>query len=343
MTSRRGRRLGAAAATLAVLTLAVGACSSSGSDDAGGGDGSSSTELSAEAPRAAAPEAASSAQAYLADEAGSADVDSAARSANDSTASEQPAQATRPDGAAVIRNGNVALRSEDVGAAVFGVRKIVVEARGEVSDENTEADQDGAAERSMLTLRVPEATFDDVLADLKALEGTSLVDASSSSKDVTTEVIDVDVRVELQKRSIERISILLDQATSIRDVVSIERELARREADLGSLQQRQTYLADQTSMSTITVSVERPREEAPAVEEEKEKKEETGFVAGLEGGWSAFTTVATGLFTATGAVLPFAVVLLLVGVPAWVLLRRHRPVTAATSPAPAAAGGDPSA
>ncbi|WP_134767232.1 DUF4349 domain-containing protein [Nocardioides sp. 1609] len=337
MTSRRGRRLGAAAATLAILTLAVGACSSSGSDDSGGGGDSSGGEAAAEAPAESAPEA----QQYLADADSGAAADSATRSAAGATSSETPTDVTRPEGAAMIRNGNVALRAEDVGAAVFGVRKIVAGARGEVSDENTEADEDGAAERSMLTLRVPEATFDDVLADLKALEATSLVDASSSSKDVSTEVIDVDVRVELQKRSIERISILLDRATSIRDVVSIERELARREADLGSLQQRQTYLADQTSMSTITVSVERPREKVVEKKEER-KDDETGFVAGLEGGWSAFTTVATGLFTATGAVLPFAAVLLLVGVPAWVLLRRHRPAITPATPA-AAGSGDPSA
>ena len=84
---------------------------------------------------------------------------------------------------------------------------------------------------------------------------------------MTTQVLDIDVRVEAQQRSIDRIQVLFDHATTIKDIVSIEGELSRRQADLASLEAQQNYLADQTSMSTITLAIERtPTETKPEAE-----------------------------------------------------------------------------
>ena len=96
---------------------------------------------------------------------------------------------------------------------------------------------------------------------------------------MTTQVLDIDVRVEAQQRSIDRIQVLFDNATSIKDIVSIEGELSRRQADLASLQAQQRYLADQTSMSTITLAVERTP--AKATKPKPKDDDEAGFLAGL--------------------------------------------------------------
>ena len=146
----------------------------------------------------------------------------------------------------------------------------------------------------------------------------TLENATRTAEDVTSQVIDTDVRIRAQERSLRRIEVLLDSAVSLPDVVRVESELTRRQADLDSLKQQQAYLADQTSMSTITVHVERARTGAPRPADD----EPAGFLTGLEGGWSALTTFARGLATVTGAVLPFAVVLALLALPAWLLLRR---------------------
>ena len=106
-----------------------------------------------------------------------------------------------------------------------------------------------------MVLRIPTADFDDAMSELEKV--AALVSSKRQSADVTTQVLDIDVRVEAQQRSIDRIQVLFDHATSIKDIVSIEGELSRRQADLASLQAQQRYLADQTSMSTITLAVER--------------------------------------------------------------------------------------
>jgi hypothetical protein len=219
----------------------------------------------------------------------------------------------------VISTGNVQLRADDVDEAVFDVRTVVDEYRGTISEDDTQTDKEGHALRSRMVLRIPTADFDDAMAELEQV-GT-LVSSKRQTADVTTEVLDMDVRVEAQQRSIDRIQVLFDNATTIKDVVNIESELSRRQADLASLEAQQRYLADQTSLSTITLSMERTPKAKP---EPKPDTDDAGFLAGLSAGWDALTSFLVALATIAGALLPWLVLGLVLAVPAWPLVRRLR-------------------
>lgn len=301
----RTRRLLAAGATLALVSMGVAGCA--GSDGADQSSGASvASDRGVPAPAAEAPADAAQGESTLA-------------TAPDAVSDEGDLDPVEPrTDRALIRTGDVALRSDDVATARFEVKKVVARHAGEVSQDNTEADEDGEAERALMVLRIPVADFDAAMDDIESVG--DLIDTSTTTDDVTTKVIDTLVRVRLQRRSIDRISQLLDRARSLRDIVSIERELSRREADLGSLEKRQTYLSDQTAMSTITVSLERPPEKK--AEEKKKEKEDPGFVSGLKSGWHALTAVTAGVLAVAGAVLPFAALAVLVGMTLWVVRRR---------------------
>jgi hypothetical protein len=222
---------------------------------------------------------------------------------------------------AVISTGTVTLESKDVEQARFDVQKVVDGHGGEISDEQTATDDEGEIDRSRLVIRVPSGSFGDVMDELGDV--ADLRSAKRTSEDVTTEVIDIGVRVRAQEKSLERIELLLARAQNLRAIIAIESQLTRRQAELDSLKAQQAYLADQTTLSTITVFLEQ-KEKAAKVE----KDEATGFLAGFQSGWDALGSAATVLATGLGAVLPFAVLLLLLGVPTWLLarslLRRRR-------------------
>ncbi|HET6939407.1 MAG TPA: DUF4349 domain-containing protein [Nocardioides sp.] len=219
----------------------------------------------------------------------------------------------------VISTGNVQLRSDDVGQAIFDVRKVVDEYRGTIAEDDTETDDDGAPLRSRMVVRIPTADFDHAMTELEKV--ATLVSSKRQSQDVTTQVLDMDARVESQRRSIDRIQVLFDHATSIKDIVSIESELSRRQADLESLESQQRYLADQTSMSTITLSVEHT---PGTVKPKPEHHDAAGFLAGLSGGWGAMKTFLVGASTVAGALLPWVVLALVLAIPGWPLARRLR-------------------
>ena len=161
--------------------------------------------------------------------------------------------------------------------------------------------------RSRLVVRVPVGDFDATMAELERV--AELASSNRNSEDVTSEVIDTDVRIRAQSQSLQRVEVLLARAESLRDIVAIEAQLTRRQADLDSLKAHQAYLADQTSMSTITVFIERDREG-------RARPSRRGRVPGRAGhGWGGMTTFLTGLATLVGLLLPFAVLALVLGIP----------------------------
>ncbi len=294
----------ALAAGAAVVLVVLSGCSAS---DDGGGDSASSDRGAVSAAEAPAPaegaDAAAGGVAEVASQSGSKD-------ASGGTAVEQQQ---------VISTGNVQLRADDVGQAIFDVRKVVDVHGGTISEDDTETDKEGDAFRSRMVLRIPTAEFDDAMSELEKV--APLVSSKRQSADVTTQVLDIDVRVEAQQRSIDRIQVLFDHATSIKDIVSIEGELSRRQADLASLQAQQRYLADQTSMSTITLAVER----TPKATKPKPKDhDEAGFLSGLSDGWGALKTFLVASSTVAGALLPWLVLMLVLAIPGWPLFRRLR-------------------
>ena len=69
---------------------------------------------------------------------------------------------------------------------------------------------------------------------------------------------DVDSRVRSQQRSVDRVRVLLGQAKTIGEVVQVESELSRREADLESLEAQLAKLKDVTDLATIEVTLVSP-------------------------------------------------------------------------------------
>lgn len=278
--------------------VALAGCSSGDDSGASGGAevgtaGVASSEQDAGGADLAAPEA-----APVADDAGR-DTDGKA------TTAQQPA---------VISTGTVSLEAEDVGKARLQVRKVVDAHQGTVGEQETTTGEKGELTTARLVLRVPSDRFDDAVAALEEI-GTP-TGTTTNGEDVSAEVIDVEARIRAQRKSVARIEALLARATSIEQIVAIEAQLASRQADLDALESRQRWLADQTSMSTLTVYVEQPAE--PRESEERA----TGFVGGLENGWDAFVDGLGAVLVVVGFLVPWLVLLALLAVPVRLLLRR---------------------
>ncbi|CUR55091.1 putative Lipoprotein [metagenome] len=293
MTPASTRRL-AAITLLATLGLTFAACTGAGSDSASS-DGDAGVAAAPEADRLDAP----------ADGFDSNTFSTVSDAAN--------AEKQAPEERSVISTSAITLRGDDVQGIRDDVADIVAAHGGTIADERS-ASSKGSLRTSRLVIRVPGSDFEATLDELKK---AGKVDSfTTKAEDVTTQVIDTRVRVAAQVRSIKRITELLDQAQSIRTIMAIEAQLTRRQAALDSLQAQQAWLADQTTQATISVEINRT--DVPVVEEEKDR----GFLTGLSAGWSGLKTFVLGSLTVLGAVLPFAVLIAVLGIPAWFVLRR---------------------
>jgi hypothetical protein len=300
----------------ALLLLAVAACASGGGDsDAADSGGDAGFNASAGDAPAEAPADRDANERGAVDDYAEMDGSLAHLSANVDAVQNNAVDRK------IIAKGNVSLEAENVGNTAFHVTRIADEYGGEVTERETTTNDDGDISTARLLLRIPVADFDQAFTELEDV--ADLQSSNTGKEDVTTKVIDTQVRIRAQRRSLLRVEALLDRAQSISDIIRIESQLTRRQADLESLESRLTYLTDQTSMSTISVNISLPPKEKKE-EKKKEEPEEAGFLAGLEDGWKALKSFGTDVATLAGQLLPFTAVLLLIGGPVFLLVRRLR-------------------
>ncbi|MFD9859551.1 DUF4349 domain-containing protein [Streptomyces alboflavus] len=327
--ARRGPLTGVAAVLLAV-TLALAGCGASGDDDGDKSSGSGGDR----AAGAQASQGPGDDSAALRDE-GGADGDRAEggkkRAGGDAR---NPSGPLRPADTHIIRTASLTVRVKDVPKALERARTAAEGAGGLVGDESTDRDRRGH-DRSRVVLRVPQDRYEQVLSDLA---GTGkLISRNAKAEDVTEEVVDVESRIRTQRASVARVRALMDKATKISDIVSLEGELSGRQADLEALLARQSSLKDRTTMATITLTLS----ESPETGADGKDDEGPTFAGALSGGWGAFVTMLGWLAVALAAALPFAAVAALL-VLLW--LRVVRPWTgrrAVAAPAGGSGSGGP--
>ncbi|MEV4618024.1 DUF4349 domain-containing protein [Asanoa sp. NPDC049573] len=316
---RRRRALTALAAGGLVAALALAGCSSS--DDAG----TSSEPMTAGGGNAAAPAADS------AGDSGSG-ADMKAEGAPQAPQGQQQAQGgaggveLAVDQRQIIYTGSITIRVDNVERTAAEVTSMATGAGGFVGgDKRTD---DGGRSEAVLTLRVPANRFTAMVDDIAA-KGTD-DRRSISTEDVTEDVVDLDARITTQQARVASARRLLAQAKTINDLVTLENELGKREADLASLEGKKRRLDDLTALSTITATLLGPDAQAPAPPPSDDK----GFLAGLRGGWHAFTATVGVMLTVLGALVPWLVLaglaLLVFG---YVRRMRRRPAVALAGPA----------
>ena len=133
---------------------------------------------------------------------------------------------------------------------------------------------------------------------------------------MTREVQDIDARVTALRSSITRLLALQDAAATVEDLISLETAISDRQAELESLEAQQRFLADQVGLSTITL-VLGSREVAPVTEPDT-------FLTGLTAGWEALVAFGSGLLVLLGVLLPWLVLLGVIGAVVLLIVRRAR-------------------
>lgn len=217
----------------------------------------------------------------------------------------------------IARTGALTLRGDDPAGLAERLRQLAERLGGFVASEQVRT---GADCSSRIVFSIPAGSMDAFMAE--AAGYAELVTRSVTATDVTDRVVDVEARIRTLRESIERIRKLMDRAGSIADIARVESELTSRQAELESLLAQQKALANSVERAPVTVTLVRPGQSNPG----------NPFVIGLTRAWEALQQSITVLLTLAGGLLPFAVVLGLIG---WPVVRRFRTRRAArTAPNP---------
>ncbi len=228
----------------------------------------------------------------------------------------------------VVVTGTVTVTAADPIASATKAITIVEAAGGRIDGRTENAAANGDRGSATLILRIPAAKLDATLDALRKLGRADQVRLDST--DVTTQSQDLDARITASRATISRLLQLESTATDTTNLIAIETAIGERQAELESMEAQQRGLADQLSMSTVTLQL-RSDAAAPPIKP-------ADFWSGLGTGWKAFAGFWAAVLVGFGVLIPW---LALAGVGAAVVLlvlrlvrRRPGATRAATTPPP---------
>lgn len=160
-----------------------------------------------------------------------------------------------------------------------------------------------------LSVEVPATAFDQALASARELG--EVVTFSRSSVDLGTSITDTDARIVALEASLARLNGLMDQATSLSDIIALESAIATRQAELDGLTAMARQLASQVEQSRITLQLVTP------------DTADEYFRPTQPSAWQGFLDTARTVWLAAGAFLLVTSPLWIIGAAIWWWRRRH--------------------
>ncbi len=197
----------------------------------------------------------------------------------------------------IIRTAQVTLEVANVPDATARLRDSVSAAGGFLGSEEASY---GIRDQVTLTFRIPVDQFDSVINRLSKFG--SVLSTSISSDEVTGQYRDLESRLRSKKVSAERLRQLITQAVKPADILLIEHELSDREAEIESMQGQLNVLNDQTSLSTITLTLVSKGESAVVA---PVKTRTPSFRRAWRRSIDALGDIGQSFAAASGTVLPF--------------------------------------
>jgi len=167
------------------------------------------------------------------------------------SAGNQEAVAQLPDiGRDIIYTASLELASTDVSRATREAIQTIERRGGFLFSQET---QGGAYGSSVLTFKVLPDQFHAALNDLGSV-GT-VRSQSISADDVSAIVVDLESRINTAEASVARLRNLLDDATELDTIATLENQLLQRETTLEQLRGQLRSVQNQVDLATITVFV----------------------------------------------------------------------------------------
>ena len=155
------------------------------------------------------------------------------------------------DSSQIVKTGQLTLQVSNLDSAVAQAQTKIAAIGGYVASSNRSGAGDDAS--ASVTYRLPVAHWDDALADLGKLAG-KVISEETNASDVTSQVIDLDARLNNLKATESAFQAIMARASAIPDVLAVEQQLSATQGQIEQLTAQRNHLGDQAAMSTVAVT-----------------------------------------------------------------------------------------
>jgi hypothetical protein len=153
----------------------------------------------------------------------------------------------------IIKNGELELRVQDTSQAMTAVQTLMSEKNGFVESSSI-SDSGEGARTAYMTLRIPAASFESVVSELKSISTLVLYEATTG-QDVTMEFVDLEADLKNAEAEEDSYRAILSRSGSIEEVLAVTRQLAETRGRIERLEGRKRYLENLTDLATIQLTL----------------------------------------------------------------------------------------
>lgn len=220
---------------------------------------------------------------------------------------------------------DISVEYEDIRDAVRQAQDLVEQQDGHIQsrDENYSLESDTEV-RSTITFRVPAENHEEVMDRMDELGEVKNI--TENADDVSDEVVELETRIENAESSLERLRDFIEDAETTEELLQVEEQINRRQADLEVMIGQRDGLIGESELSTLTVVF---TADTPDDIEEPEPVEATtfndnAFMDNLMRGWSGIVATVNFFFAAFGLLLPYTPIIAVIAAIIWFSLRKKK-------------------
>ncbi len=214
---------------------------------------------------------------------------------------------------------------------------------GQIYERSINITDDRSSSASFV-IKLPPDNVEGAIAALDAI-GVRRT-ASQGTEDVTNQIVDIDARLVTAKASLDRVRKLLEAATDLGQVLSLESQLTERETLVEQYTAMKRALSNRVSLATLRVQLSLSPEPVTTAVESKDDKPTIGKA--FKSGWKGFVNVLAAIMIFIGYTAPFLVIVAIGAAILIPLSRRRRQLAlraqqsrSAAPPPPPAPVADP--
>ncbi|MFC6038882.1 DUF4349 domain-containing protein [Paenisporosarcina macmurdoensis] len=220
----------------------------------------------------------------------------------------------------IIHQASLSVNVKELDKAQSNIEQKVEQYGGYIVESNVFQEDDQTSSGKMI-VRIPEKNFEKFLVDAEE-EAAEILERNVTGQDVTEQYVDLESRVKSKRAVEERLLEFMSKAQKTDDLLKISADLATIQEEIEVMVGKMKYLENQTSFSTIELTMYENRVVVPEIESkelntwEKTKKQLATSTNSILSAGSALIVFFIGN-------LPVLVILGAIGFVVYVVIKRR--------------------
>ncbi|MCP1309157.1 DUF4349 domain-containing protein [Paenibacillus tyrfis] len=220
----------------------------------------------------------------------------------------------------IIYKANLVMQVDKYQEAQAKIHEAVKQSGGYILQFNENA---STLEKSgTFVIKVPATGFQSLLALLEQIQPT--MQKNLQGQDVTEEYVDLAARLKAKQVVESRLIAFMEKAAKTDELLAFSNELGKVQEEIERIKGRMRYLEQNVAMSTIELKLTQKTSSAEVIQARGQEPLGQRAAEALSGTLAVLGVLLQWLFVFMAGALPVILLLMLIGIPVWLLRKRRK-------------------